>query len=137
MNRVAYCSEVAVFLLLEWRLNSRNLKKFVNKISCLQEKCTQRMEWLESVRMSPITLLKGCKIVANDGQFHKVLFTVRYTKRQLTALTFLPLTNNCPRFFCHYRNNNKSCQEMQNSLILKVKEWIQGSDSIQIWSRPA
>ena len=31
----------------------------------------------------------------------KVLFTVRYTKRQITALNlFLPLTNNCPQFLC-------------------------------------
>ena len=38
----------------------------------------------------------------------KVLFTVRYTNRQITALTF----------FCHYKNR----RERQNSLILKVKK---------------
>ena len=54
-----------------------------------------------------------------------LLFTVRYTKRQITALTF----------FCHYKNNNENHREWQNSLILKVKKWIQRSDSIQIWSR--
>ena len=37
----------------------------------------------------------------------KVLFTIRYTKRQITALTF----------FCHYKNNNKNLPERQNSLI--------------------
>ena len=51
--------------------------------------------------------------------FGKVLFTVRYTNRQITALTF----------FCHYKNNNKNHREIgllslskrQNSLNLKDK----------------
>ena len=58
------------------------------------------------------------------------------------------LTNNCPHFFCHYKNNKKIagkwdswvCQilkfvsKRQNSMILKVKKWTQRSNSIQIWS---
>ena len=49
-----------------------------------------------------------------------------YTKRQITALTFLPLTNNCPHFFLPLQNNNKNHLERQNSLILKVTSEFKG-----------
>ena len=54
--------------------------------------------------------------------FNLILFTVRYTKRQIPALTS----------FCHYKNNNKNRRDRQNSLILKVKKYIQRLDNIQI-----
>ena len=99
--------------------------------------CWQQSEIFGLLRMYELSHAQNW--YGRYGNFYiKVLFTVCYTKRQITALTFfLPLTNNWPHFFCRYKNNNKNCWERQNSLILKVKEWIQRSDSIQIWSRPA
>ena len=64
--------------------------------------------------------IRGCQI-DNTGQLDKVLFTVRYTDKQITALIF----------FCHYKNNDKSPR--QNYLILKVEKWIQRSDSNKRW----
>ena len=38
------------------------------------------MEWLESVRRSPITLLKGCKNVANEEGVSSTLIKVEIAK---------------------------------------------------------
>ena len=73
--------------------------------------------------------------------FGKVLFTVRYTNRQITALTFFAITKTITKidgkWDCWVCQILKFASKRQNSLILKVRKWIQKSDSIQIWSRPA
>ena len=59
----------------------------------------------------------------------------------ITALIFFAITKTITKIAgkwdCWVCQILKFASKRQNSLILKVKKWIQRSDSIQIWSRPA
>ena len=118
--------KLAFSLRIEKTIDSLSLKKnshlqelmVLNAINAKVRTTNAMQDYLEPKQNVPPLLQaaishgqvsKSCQDPSHLLLGTKVLFTVRYANRQITALTF----------FCHYKNNNKNCRERQKSLILK------------------